>query len=163
KVIADVVGGSSRTMQFQLKGAYDLEVMDEDYNVGTVPTGTFPVSAASSTIGSASVTVIKSTDSPAGDVVDDANDVVLGRFKMTAFGEAVKVETFAFRASTSDTTIASLRNGRVLINGTQYGSTATLLASSSSALASTSYTVNYTLQPGVPVIVEVRADLHEAT
>ncbi len=163
KVVADVVGGSSRTMQFQLKGAYDLEVMDEDYNVGAVPTGTFPNSATASTVGSASVTIIKATDSPAGDLVDDSNDQVLGRFTMTAFGEAVKVETFAFRASTSDSTIASLRNGRVLINGTQYGSTATLLASSSNALASTSFTVNYTLQPGVPVTVEVRADLHEAT
>ena len=103
--------------------------------------------------------VILDPYSPSGDVVDDSNDVPLARFTVTAYGEPIKVETFTVRASPSDSTIGSLRNGRILINGSQYGSTATLASSS----AGTSYTVNYTFQPGVATTVEVRADLHEAS
>jgi hypothetical protein len=159
KIVADVVGGSSRTMQFSLKGYYDVEVVDENYGVAVKASNSFPVSAPSSTIGSASVSVVKASDSPSGDVVDDSNDVPLARFTVTAYGEPIKVETFTFRASPSDAAIGSLRNGRVLINGSQYGSTAALASSS----AGTSYTVNYTFQPGVATTVEVRADLHEAS
>ncbi len=159
KVVADVVGGSSRTMQFSLRGYYDVDAVSENYSVGVKATGTFPVSAASSTIGSASVSVIKAADSPAGDVVDDASDVVLGRFTATAYGEGIKVETLTVMASTSDTTIASLRNVRVLINGQQYGSTSTVTTNPSAT--GTAYTVNYTLQPGTSATIEVRGDIYD--
>ncbi len=163
KVVADVVGGSSRTMEFSLRGYYDVDAVSEGYGVGVKASNTFPVTvSAASTIGSASVTAIKASDSPSGDLVDDASDAVLGRFTLTAYGEQIKVETLTFRASVSDDTIDSLRNGRVLINGVQYGSTTTL-ATTGDTDASSSFTVNYTLQPGVAVIVEVRADLHEAS
>ncbi|MBX4189889.1 hypothetical protein KW791_01145 [Candidatus Parcubacteria bacterium] len=163
KVVADVVGGSTRTMQFSLRGYYDIDLTSDGYGVGLKSTSSFPISATSSTIGSPSITVIKATDSPSGDIVDDSSDVVLGRFTLTAFGEAVKIETLSFRASTSAVTTDSLRNGRVLINGQQYGSTTTLATTGDLTDASTSYTVNYTLQPGTPATVEVRADLHEAS
>ncbi len=163
KVVADVVGGSSRTMQFSVRGYYDIDAVSEGYGIGIKASNTFPVTVTASTIGSASVTVIKASDSPSGDVVDDANDVVLGRFTLTAYGEAIKVETLSFRASTSAATTDSLRNGRVMINGVQYGSTTTLATTGDLGDASTSFTVNYTLQPGTAVTVEVRADLHEAS
>jgi hypothetical protein len=60
----------------------------------------------------------------------------------------------------SDNTISSLRNGRVLIGGVQYGSTATL-NEVDSASAYTQYTVNYTVTPGTPVLVELRADIYD--
>jgi hypothetical protein len=157
KVVADVVGGSGRNMQFSLRGAYDLEVLDEDYNVGVKPTGTFPVNPASSNVGTASVSVIKAPDSPSGDVVDGANDVSLAKFTVTAYGEAVKVETFTVLVTTSDANVGSLRNGRVLINGAQYGSTLTL----TTAPGGTLFTVNYTFQPGVATTVEVKADVYD--
>lgn len=159
KVMADVVGGSSRTMQFSLRGAYDVEVTDEDYNVNIKSTGTFANEPAASTIGSASVSGIKSGDSPSGDLVKEANDAVLGRFTLTAFGEAIKVETLTVLATTSDTAVGSLRNGRLLINGAQYGSTSTLDTTPSST--GTAFTVNYTIQPGSSATVEVRADMFD--
>lgn len=50
---------------------------------------------------------------------------------------------------------ATLRNGKLLINGTQYGNTQTLLA------AGTEFTTNYTVNPGTPVTVEVKADIYD--
>lgn len=158
KVVADIVSGSTRTYQFQLKGAYDLEVMDADYSVNVTPGGTFPAAPSSGTIGGASVTSIKATNSPSGDVVDAADDVVWATYTLTTYGEAVKIDTLSFYASVSDSNVGSLRDGRVLINGVQYGSTQSLLET-----ASTSFTVNYTLVPGSPATVEVRADAYDAS
>ena len=165
KVMADVIGGSTRTMQFSFRGFYDIDVMDESYNVNVKATAgvSFPEDPTASTIGTPSVTAIKSANSPSGDLVDDASDVVLGRFDLTAFGDSVKIETLSFRASVSAAAIDSLRNGRVLINGVQYGSTTTLATTGDLTDASTSFTVNYTLVPGAAAVVEVRADLHEAS
>jgi len=164
KVLADVIGGSTRTMQFSFRGFYDIDVMDESYNVNVKVTAgvAFPEDPNASTIGTPSVTGVKASDSPSGDLVDDSSDVVLGRFTLTAYGDSIKVETLKFMASTSNSDVDSLRNGRVLINGTQYGSTTTLGVFSDDT-SSTSFTVNYTLVPGSPATVEVRADLHEAS
>ncbi|HVZ11398.1 MAG TPA: hypothetical protein VG941_03245, partial [Candidatus Paceibacterota bacterium] len=157
KVVADVVGGSGRTMQFSIRGAYDIEVVDEAYNVGVKATDTFPVTVSvASTVGQASVTVVKATNSPSGDVVDEALDVPLARFTLTGYGEATKIDSLGFRASVSDAGISGLSGGRVLIDGTQYGSTTNF-----STTATTSFSVNYTLQPGTSVTVEVRADMKE--
>ena len=57
--------------------------------------------------------------------------------------------------SSCATPTATLRNGKIMINGAQAGSTATL------AQAGTPYTVNYTFQPGVETVVEVYADVYD--
>lgn len=162
KVVADVIGGSTRTIQLQVKGAYDVDVMDEVVMVNVVPTGTFAVGSAAATIGNPSVTVVRATDSPSSDVVNDAKNVRLAKYTMTGYGEAIKIETMEFVLTAVDTTgdgtIDGLDNGRVLINGQQYGSTTDLLITDG-----TEYTVNYTLQPGVATTVEVYADIQDST
>jgi len=54
---------------------------------------------------------------------------------------------------------ATLRNGRIMINGTQAGSTATL--AQYAANGGTEYTVNYTFQPGTETTVELYADIYD--
>jgi hypothetical protein len=161
KVLADVIGGSTRTMEFSVRGAYDIEAMDESYGVNVIPTATggFPADpAAQFTIGSPSVTAVKTTDSPSGDVTDEAYDVALARFELQAFGEAVKIETLGVRASVSSAdAVGGLTGGRLLINGVQYGSTDNTFLTT----ATSSFTVNYTIAAGAKAIVEVRADLRE--
>jgi len=163
KVIADVVGGASRTMQFSLRGAYDIEVADESYGVGVESGSTFPISMTASTISNApTVTVTKATNSPSGDVVATSTGVTLGRFEAKAFGESIKIETLAVTASVSNTgggVVNGLNNGRVLINGVQYGSTA-ILANGTNA--SQSFTTNYTIPLGATAIIEIVADLKDS-
>ncbi len=161
KVVADVIGGSSRTFSFSLRGEYDLEVVDSNYNVNINATGTYPATTSSSTVSSATVTVVKASDSPSSDLVKGALDASLAKFTMSGYGESVKIDTFTVMASTSDATFSSLRNVRVLINGQQYGSTANVTTLPSAT--GRDYTVNYTLQPGTPVTVEIRGDLKNSS
>lgn len=158
-VLADLVAGSSRNFQFQIRNASDVNFIDSQYGVTTATNDTYPVgSASSNSISSGTMTVVRATDSPSGNVTDGTSDVTLGKFTVTAYGEAQKIETLKAGFSSSDSSVGSLRNGRILINGVQYGSTATL---SSSTPGGSSFTVNYTVQPGTPVTVEIHADMYD--
>jgi hypothetical protein len=155
QVLADVVGGSGRTMSFSLRNTADLGVSDSQYGVELRATG-IPATTGTTTIAAGTVTAERATNSPAGDVTLDASDVALARFSLTAFGEPVRVESLTIALASSDTTIGSLRNGRIMVNGTQMGSTASL-----SRTGNTTFNTNFTIQPGSPVIVEVRADMFD--
>lgn len=154
RVLADVNGGSSRTFQFSVRNKSDVGLSDSQYNVGINPT-TFPASTGAVTINSGSVTIQKATDSTTGDVTVNGNDVLLAKYTVTTYGESLKIETLKAGFASSDGAIASLRNGRIVINGSQVGSTTTLAA------AGTTFTTNYTLAAGVPTTIEIRADLFD--
>lgn len=163
-ILADIINGSSRNFQFQIRNVADVYFVDSQYGVATAPSGTFPVgSAVSNGVNSGTMTVVKATNSPSGNVTDGSSDVVLARYTVTAYGEAQKIETVTIGATSSDATVGSLRNGRVLVNGVQYGSTATLAKTTNSAYTTggTSYTLNYTVQPGTPVTLEIHADMFD--
>ncbi len=172
RVDADIVSGSSRTFQFSLRQAADVDFVDSSFGVNITP-GIFTgstctssctpwTSAAANTISGTSggtLTIQKDNASPSTSLTLNGNDVNLGTFKVTAYGEAIKIETltpgFTFTDGGAANAAATLRNGRLLINGVAYGSTATLLA------AGTSFTTNYTVYPGTPVMVEVHADVYD--
>lgn len=162
RVDADVLSGASRTVNFSVRQAADVDFVDSSYGVNITPTST-PWAGTASTIGGAtggSVTVEKDTSSPTQPVSVGANDVKLGTFKVTAYGEAVKLETLRASFTGSDASVDSLRNGRITIGGVQYGSTATLMEDSSTP-AYTSYTTNYVVYPGTPVMIDVYADMYD--
>ena len=171
RVDADIVSGASRTVHFSLRQAADVDFVDSSFGVNITPatSGTaLPwTPAAASTISGTSggsLTIEKDISSPATNLVNAGTDVNIGTFKFTAFGEPIKVETLrvAYTGSANiDDDDDSLRNGRVLINGVQYGSTASLNETTDGTLAYTSFTVNYTFVPGTPVMVEVHADMYD--
>jgi hypothetical protein len=163
RVDADVVSGASRTVQLSLRSAADVDFTDSSFGVNISPTSTPWSPSSASTISGSSggtLTIEKDVSSPSTNVVNNGSDVILGVFKFTAFGEAIKVETLRATYASSDANIGSLRNGRILVNGVQYGSTATLNEDSQST-PYTSYTLNYTVYPGTPVLVELRADIYD--
>src|SRR3989344_3379699 len=167
RVDADIVSGASRTVHFSLRRAGDVDFVDSSFGVNIVPTSTPWTATTASTISGSSggtLTIEKDVSSPSTNIVNGGSDVNLGTFKVTAFGEPIKVETLRV-AYTGSANIAddagSLRNGRVLINGIQYGSTASLNETTDTVLAYTSYTVNYTFMPGVPALLEVHTDIFD--
>ncbi len=163
RVDADLVSGASRTVQLSVRNAADVDFVDSSFGVNVSPTSTPWTASAASTVSGASggtLTVEKDVSSPSTNVVNNGTDVTLGVFKLTAFGEPIKVETLRATYTSSDAAIGSLRNGRLLINGVQYGSTATL-NEDSQGTPYTSYTVNYTVMPGTPVLIELRADIYD--
>lgn len=159
RVDADIVSGASRTVNFSLRNAADVDFVDSSFGVNIAPTSAPWGPLANNTISGTnggSLTIEKDPSSPSANVTLAGNDVTLGIFKMTAYGESIKVETLTVGHTTTGT--VSLRNGRLMIstdgvNWVQYGSTATLLA------AGTSFTTNYTIMPGTPVWLKVNADV----
>ncbi len=93
KVLANVIGGSSRIVQMSLRNKADIDVLDSQYGVNVAVTGTIPASTSTLTVNSGTITVQKSTDSPSGDITNAASNQVLGKYTFTAYGEAIKVET----------------------------------------------------------------------
>ncbi|MDO8591352.1 MAG: hypothetical protein Q7R60_00275 [bacterium] len=162
KVIADIVGGSSRTIQMSLRGAYDISSTDSSYLVGVLATGTFPFGPAAATINAGSLTVAKATDSPSANLVAGASDVSVGKWTFTAYGETVKVETLSVGVDTDDTdSTVTFRNVRVMVDGSQVGSTTDVPAVAAYATG-TSFTTNFYVVPGTPRTVEVRADMYDS-
>ena len=167
RVDADIVSGASRTVHFSLRQASDVDFVDTSYGVNITPASTPWAPTSASTISGAtggSLTIEKDVSSPSTNLTVNGSDVNLGTFKMTAYGEAIKIETLTAGFTYADTvddnpagagSTATLRNGRLFINGVQYGSTATLLA------AGTSFTTNYTVYPGTPVLIEIHADVYD--
>lgn len=163
-ILGDIVAGSSRNFQFQIRNAADVNFIDSQYGTSVTPNDTFPVgSASSNSINSGTLSIVKATDSPSGNVTTGSSDVSLAKYTLTAYGEAMKIETLTFGATSSTSTVGSLRNGRVLINGVQYGSTATLAKTTNNTYTTggTEFTLNYTVNPGTPVTVELRADMYD--
>ncbi|MFA6436794.1 MAG: hypothetical protein WC242_01580 [Candidatus Paceibacterota bacterium] len=159
KVIADVIGGSSRIIQMSLRNTADVDLTDSEYGVNVLATGTFAASTANLTVNSGTMTVEKSSTSPSGNVVYGGSDVLLGEWKFTAHGEPIKVETltagYAHVNAADASQSSTLRNGKIMVNGSQVGSNTT------TAKAGTSFTVNFTVTPGTPVTVQFRADLYD--
>ncbi len=164
KVLADVVGGSSRNFSFSLRNVADIDLVDSSYNVNVRPSvaGAAFVSITSGTqgINAGAITVQKASDSPSGNVINNGSDVVLAKYTLTAYGEPVKIETLKAGFTYTDNSggenaAATLRNGKLMANSAQVGSTATLVS------AGTTFTTNLTVTPGAPVTLEIRADIYD--
>jgi hypothetical protein len=163
RVDADVVSGASRTVQLSLRQAADADFVDSSFGVNVTPTSTPWAASAASYIGGTTggtLTIEKDVSSPSTNLTLGGNDLDLGTFKVTAYGEAMKIETLRATFTSSDGTVGSLRNGRILVNGVQYGSSSTLLEDSTTP-GYTSYTLNYTVMPGTPVMISIHADAYD--
>jgi hypothetical protein len=167
KVLADVPGGSGRTITVGLREAADFIALDTDYDqpvLATVGSSTFSaMDAGAQTVNSGSLTFTKTSDSPAGDVTDTASGVTLGEWEVKAFGESMKVENLRFAFTESDGDDVSLRNGAVYLDGSQIGSTADLEANAGAGTDYTAYTFgsSFIVVPGTPMTLQVRADIYD--
>jgi hypothetical protein len=161
RVGADILGGSSRTLQMSLRAASDMNVTDVNFGSGVTLTNgssTYVVADGTSgtlTISTGALTTVKAGTSPSSNVTLGSTDQVLGRWTMTATGEPVKIDTLNFTLTGLATSSAQgLRNFRILVNGGQVGSTISLPVTTS-----TQITTNFTVYPGSTTTVEARADI----
>ncbi|MFA7285771.1 MAG: peptidoglycan-binding domain-containing protein [Candidatus Paceibacterota bacterium] len=171
RVDADIVSGASRTVHFSLRSAADVDFVDSSFGVNIVPgvvggvtTDPLPwAPATESTIsgqGGGSLIIEKDVSSSSTNATLAGNDVKIATYKVTAYGEPIKIENIRASFTTSDNAVDSLRNGRIVIGGVQYGSTSTLMEDSSTP-AYTQYTLNYTVNPGTPVLMDLHADMFD--
>ena len=166
QVKGDIIGGSNLNFQFSLRNAADVTFTDSQFIVNILSTrNSLSFSAATTGIQSVlagTVTVTLRNDSPAGDVVSLASGVTLAKYDVKAAGEPVKIENLIVTVDSSRNAVGRLRNGALFANGVQIGSTADLYELDS-ATASTTYNLGGSLivQPGSPVLLEVRADIFD--
>ncbi|MBI2409437.1 peptidoglycan-binding protein [Candidatus Kaiserbacteria bacterium] len=167
KVVADVVGGASRTFQMSLRQAADAIFYDTDLNQPVLVTGnstsataTFAAhSATSATINSVSTSapsVTRSTDSPTAAVANGSSNVKWATFKIIANGEDVKVDNLNVSADTSSSG-SGLDNGKVFLNGVQVGSTKDIAEFGGTT---TNYTFgsSFIVKVGTTAVVDIYAD-----
>jgi hypothetical protein len=156
RVLADITGGSSRTVQMALISNADIDIKDSDYNVSVSPTG-IPAIAGAISINVGQVTITPENSSLPSYVAKSGNNILVGKFRFRAVGEDIRVDTLKFGFNTNNASVNSLRNGRIMINGSQAGSTGAILKNG------TVYYVNYTFPAGSDVMIEVYADTAEDT
>lgn len=179
KLVADVIGGSNRTFNFSIRVAADANFVDSQYGVNVAPvsatTGTSftlsDVTAGTQTVSTGTLTIARATDSPSGNVTNNAANAVLARWKLTAAGEKVKVMTLNVGVDFTDSdncsgysgTTFRLRNGALYANGVQVGST-TAMVNTSSTSSGTQFNFGSSLvvDPLTPTVLELRGDLYDS-
>lgn len=165
EVRADVVGGSSKNYSFSLQRATDIAVKDTQFGAYVTVGGTMPATTGTISINSGTLSVTKTSDSSTGNVTKDASGVSLGKFEFKANGESIKVENLRVAVVVSGNPANySLRNGAVFANGAQVGSNASIHATTSGAgYVDFSLGSSLVVNPGSPVMVEIRADIFDNT
>jgi len=167
EVRADIVKGSNRNVKFTLQNASDLVLADSQLNVNIAASGTVLSAGGVVTINSGSITtVIDPSFNSVTTVTGGSTGAVLGKFKLTAYGEDVKVQTLGVTITGADTNLAftSLNNIALFYNGAQVGSSqnATGIVASSTT-KSFSLGSSLIVAAGTPGILEVRADLQNSS
>lgn len=157
RVLADVIGGSGETFDFEVDKTADVLALDSELNQTVTPTLT-ATSGSANTIDSASLSISKAAASPSDSVAVDSTNVKWATFEFRASGENVKVEAITVDADTS-VHAGGLDNGKVFLNGSQVGSTRDI------AEGGTEFTFGSSmiLAQGQTAIVEIYADAKTTT
>jgi hypothetical protein len=164
----DVIGGATRTIQFSIQRATDIEAMDANYNVwikadsGTVGTYSIQTSDAT-TVNAGNLVVSLATDSPSGNVPLNGTNIVLAKYNLQAVGEPIKISELTVQVSSDNfggvTHWTNIRNVKLYYDGAQIGTTQTSVAED----AAVTIAVNFTVPVGTTKTLEIRADIASAS
>lgn len=154
---ADILKGSGRNFYFQVGQSADFVSMDTTYNI-YIKTNQANVwslfkAAGTTTINEGSVTTTRSSSSPTGPLSLNATNMEIARFEVKAVGEDIRVSSLVAKVDDSANLIVS--NLKVLIEGSQLGTTIAAPADNTNQ----TFSGNYTFPAGVAKIVTIVADL----
>lgn len=157
QIRGDIAGGANRSVQFMVHQAYDVAVRDTEFEVQVLA----DISNASQTswdITAGDFTVVRRSDSPVGSVEADAKGVTLAKYDFTAGGERVKVTSLKFKVDGSDAT-NTVKNVKVLVDGSQRGSTVTAVTADDNATADFTFGNTFVISLGDTKTVSIVGDL----
>ena len=154
---ADILKGSGRNFYFQIGQSADFVAMDATYNV-YVKTNQLNVwslfkAAGTTAINEGSILVTRASSSPTGPLSLNATNMEIARFEAKAVGEDIRVSSLVAKVDDSANLIVS--NLKVLVEGSQLGSTVAAPADNTNQ----TFSGNYTFPAGVTKIVTIVADL----
>lgn len=181
KVLADIWGGSTRTVTVGMRNAADAIFLEDDYDqpiLVQANSTTFSArDAGAQTIASGEVTFTKESDSASGDVTNNSSSVTLASFEVKATGEAMKIESLNFNIAEDDSdTGYRLRNAAIYVDGDQVGSTSvfcgndtttsgacTDVSGSAASYSTFTFGSSFVVYPGSPVTMEMVADIYDSS
>lgn len=130
-VKADISGGTNRTFRASLQNGFDAVTYDKNYGVFLKTDGTdsFAIiqpnssgTAVDYTVNAGSLTQTLASDSPTGNIPDGATNVTFAKFLWKANGEDIKISSLSV-STTASTATRTIANLRLLVDGSQVGST----------------------------------------
>lgn len=94
-VYADVIAGVNRTMIFNVLNLRDVLARDKTYNVGVNPSAS--VTMTTTTVQKGTLTITLDPTSPTGSIAPGQTGLTVAKFKVTSYGEQIKVLYVPFR------------------------------------------------------------------
>jgi hypothetical protein len=173
RVVGDIDGGSSLTVQFSLQYSSDAMFVDSQLMQPVTPTvnsSNFTAVSGSpitiQSVGASGVSVTKDPSSPSSNIAVGSTDQNLATFDMLASGEPTKVQDLYVCATVSGGSSGDgegLQNGLIEFNGAQVGSTKNIVECNGSASTDFSLGSQLILPAGQTAKVSVFADESTAT
>ena len=161
-VRADIVGGVNRYFQMSIQRNYDVVAQDMMFNMGVLPTiagSNFPANLSYVTINQGSLTVVRSTSSPSGNLLPGGTNQTVATFDMTANGEAVRLTAISLNlALTNGMTSTVLTNLKVVDDqGQQIGTTQSTVGATDprAAYSNLNYIIPANTTRKVSIVVDV--------
>lgn len=168
---ADIVAGTNRTFYASVQNSGDIVSYDKNYGVfvktnGTDTFTTLQAGGSSSvnySINTGSLTQTLAADSPTGNIALSATNITLAKFLWKANGEDVKISSLNV-SSTASTVTDKLANVRLLVDGSQVGSSiATLTANGASNNGWGTFGNSFIVKAGKTAEVTIVADTTDST
>ena len=166
EVRANVEKGSNRTVQFSIQNAADLTITDPQVGVNLAVSGVLANNAGTVSIATGSATVVLDTAFQAlTNITGGASNVAIGKFKVHAYGEDVKVQSITVTpllgvTSTMVPAEAGLDQVTLYFNGSQVGTQQDAAASNTALLFQLGSQM--IIPAGQDSIFEVRANIQTA-
>lgn len=170
EVRANIVNGSSRNFYFTLEKAGDIMLTDSVYGVNTsISTTSFVANnykAGTITIGEGTLSLTKDTSfDTSNNLTSGASNVTIGKYKLQAYSEDVKVKTVQVTITDTSSVTSSgvgLQNVALFLNGAQVGSTQNVASTTAADVLTFSLGSALIVPAGTTAGFEVRADLNDA-
>lgn len=162
----DMHGGAGRTFKFTIQRSGDVMLYDTNYGVYVTPNITSPTTAFGivqpttgngTTVDSGTLTVGVAADSPTGNIPDGATGVTFAKFSFYAAGEDVKVSDLSIKA-TGTGSDEVLANVKMLLDGSQVGTTVSTLTANNTATADFTFGNTFVVSAGKTSYVTIVAD-----
>jgi hypothetical protein len=160
KLVADIVGGSGETFDFQIRRGIDINLVDTELNQNLAPTA--PTAVTAPTIEGVGLSVVKASASPTDSVAVAATGVEWAKFEFRAAGDDLKVEEITIDIDNDGTANDSMDNVRIMLDGVQVGSTVDVGSTSSDTNTTVALGSSMILKAGKTHVVQIYGDAKQA-
>ncbi len=167
----DVVAGTNRNFRASLQNSSDVITYDKNYNVYLKTNGTdsFAIvqpntggTAVNITVNTGTLTQSLSSDSPTGNIALSGTNLTLAKFGWKANGEDIKVSSLYVSSTISSS--RTLINVRLLVNGSQVGTTISTLTGNGAANTGWgTFGNSFIIKAGTEAAIKVVADTTGST